>query len=209
MKVYLRAETFANECRSPLAPEDVSKLINEGYTIHIEKSTSRAFRDEEFKNAGAHLTHAKWFDQDSSTLILGLKELDCLDRLNAHSHVYFSHCLKNQVGSDKILQAFKNSQSKLYDLEYFKNDTTRLVSFGFYAGLVGATIGLQQHYSKRVYNEDIIDLKPWLSINEMYDSIKVYPAYVAVIGNGRSSKGVQPILQKFGIVFDEIGRAHV
>jgi saccharopine dehydrogenase (NAD+, L-lysine-forming) len=206
MNIYIRAETYSKECRSPLVPDDVAILVRQGYHIAIERSSTRCFTDDEFEQAGAELTGAKWFDQEPSTLILGLKELDHLDLLNGHSHVYFSHCLKNQMGSSTILESFHRSHSKLYDLEYFRKDGRRCLGFGFYAGLVGAVLGLRQHYNKKMYNEDISDLQPWTSMDEMYEYVKVSPVYVAVIGNGRSSKGVQHILQTFGVVFDIIER---
>lgn len=205
MKIYLRAERYSKECRSPLAPDDAAMLVKRGYHISVERSDSRCFSDDEFEQAGAQLTDAKWFDQEPSTLILGLKALDHLERLNGHSHVYFSHCLKNQTGSRDILDSFHKSHSKLYDLEYFRQGGKRSLGFGFYAGLVGAVLGLRQHYNKKMYKEDIT-VQPWASMDEMYEYVKVCPAYVAVIGNGSSSKGVQHVLQTFGVVFDIIER---
>ena len=207
MDICIRAETYSNEQRSPLVPEDISRLVEKGYRILLEKSKTRAFSDDEFQQAGAELTDLKWFEQKSSSLIIGLKELDNLERLDRHSHAYFSHSFKKQIGAEKILTAFKSSDSKLYDLEYFRNGSdVRSLTFGFYAGMVGALLGLRQNYNRKLGLEDIANLKPWTSINEMHDFGRRCISYAAIVGNGRCSKGVQSILKRFGMGFDIIER---
>ena len=52
--------------------------------------------------------------------------------------------------------------------------------------------------------EDIVNLKPWSSINSMYEYGRRCISYAAIIGNGRSSKGVQAVLKRFGMGFDII-----
>lgn len=207
MEIYLRAETYQNECRSPLAPEDVSKLIKNGFTVLVEKSNKRVFSDSEYKNAGAVLTSDTWFQQGPCTLIVGLKELANLDKLQNHTHIYFSHSFKKQKESKYIIDAFKKTESTIYDLEYFrKSNGTRSLAFGFYAGLVGAILGLKQLYNRNNKLDDIENLQPWSSIDKMYEFCIVSPCFIAVIGNGRCSKGVQQVLQRFNINYDLIDK---
>ena len=207
MDICIRAETYSNEHRSPLVPKDVSRLVKKGYRILVEKSEARAFSDDEFQYAGAELTDVKWFDQKpaSRILIIGLKELDHIELLNRHSHVYFSHSFKKQIGAERVLSAFKNSESSLYDLESFRDEKgVRTLAFGFYAGMVGAILGLKQNYNRKLGLEDIANLKPWSSLDEMHEFGRRCISYAAIVGNGRCSKGVQTILKRFGMGYDVI-----
>jgi len=138
-------------------------------------------------------------------VIVGLKELGDLEKLERHIHVYFSHSFKGQQGSKEILDAFRRSDSLLYDLEYFQKDGVRLLSFGYYAGLVGGILGLTQH-ANRQEGLDLCNLKPWSSLEMMYASCKIRNSSIAVIGNGRCSRGVQDILCTFGLSYTLIGR---
>jgi saccharopine dehydrogenase (NAD+, L-lysine-forming) len=74
MLIYLRKETYANESRSPLAPEHVKILIKAGHRILVESSEQRIFSDEDFIKAGAIITTEPWFTQPTETLIVGLKK---------------------------------------------------------------------------------------------------------------------------------------
>jgi len=203
MIIYIRSESYPNEFRTPLVPRDIKILNDAGYIILVEKSETRCFSDEEYRSTGATLISGKWYIQDATTIILGLKKLDTIEKLNKHVHVYFSHTLKNQVESREILEAFKKSGSTIFDLEYLTDQCgKRLVAFGFYAGLVGAVLGLRQYYNRIHGLEDISNLKPWDSYDSMLNFYKPVDCKVLLIGDGRCSKGVQSILNQFNIRFD-------
>jgi saccharopine dehydrogenase (NAD+, L-lysine-forming) len=197
INIFLRAELNKFELRSPLSPYDIKLLVNNGFIIYIEKSDHRIFCDAEYEKYGAILTNKKWYELDNTFLIIGLKELDNLEYLNNHTHIYFSHSYKNQHNSNKLLNAFINSKSILYDFEYFIDKTLkiRVISFGFYAGIVGGILGIKQ------YIENIKSLKIWENQEEMIDEIE-YKEYfkelkIALIGyNGNCGSGVKYILNK-------------
>jgi len=204
MIIYLRSETYPNETRSALVPEDITRLISSGFKVYVEES-NRIFPDSDFEKAGAILTKEPWYSQPSD-LIIGLKELSNLDKLNHHTHIYFSHSFKGQKGSQEILDAFYKSNSRLYDLEYFCRGGKRVLAFGFYAGLAGAVLGLRQHYNSVMGLPDLSDLKPWDSMNEMLEFCKHANPRIGIIGNGRCSAGVQHILKIAGLPFDLLNR---
>jgi len=204
MIIYLRSETYPNETRSVLVPEDITKLISSGFKVYVEES-HRIFPDSDFVKAGAILTKEPWYSQPSD-LIIGLKELSNLDKLNRHTHIYFSHSFKGQKGSQAILDAFYKSNSRLYDLEYFCRGGKRVLAFGFYAGLAGAVLGLRQHYNRSMGLPDLSDLKPWDSMNDMIEFCKYAKPRIGIIGNGRCSAGVQHILKIAGLPFDLLDR---
>jgi len=186
--IYIRNETIQEEYTSPLVPNDVKILIENGFTIYVEtnENCKRFFTDKEYTIAGAIVTDKKWYEMqnNSDILIIGLKELD-LSNLNSHTHMYFSHSFKGQQNSQKILDAFRSSNSMIYDFEYFTDKVgNRLLSFCYYAGVVGCHYGL-------LYTDLVINKK----------SIRI-----AVIGNGKCSKGVQDVLHSLSLPFKVIGR---
>ena len=206
MIIYIRNEIYPNESRTPIVPSDVKRLTDAGHTVFLQKSNIRAFPDDDFLHAGAIVTEEPWY-QSKNTIIVGLKELDDLEKLNNHTHVYFSHSYKGQLNSRNILQAFKKTNSILYDLEYFTNpDGSRVLAFGYFAGLIGAVIGLRQNYNRKMGFPDIKDLTPWPSTKALLLFCKSYLSTVAVIGNGRSAKGVKDVLNQLGIVYKSIDR---
>ena len=189
--LYIRHETVDEECRTPLVPTDISILIKHGFTIYIEsnkdKEYPRFFSDEEYISRGCIITIKKWYEIDpTDLLIIGLKKLSDyeLSKLNSHSHLYFSHSFKGQFDSNKILRAFHSTNSILYDFEYIKDDYgKRLLSFCYYAGVVGCHLGI-------LYTDTHIN-----------KSIRI-----GIIGNGKCSSGVQDVLNALSLPFTIIGR---
>jgi saccharopine dehydrogenase (NAD+, L-lysine-forming) len=208
MIIYLRAETYKNEYRVPLVPDDIKTLISHGHTIHVESSSRyRIFADSDYALIGAKITESPWWEQSSDTLIIGLKALDNLDKLNKHTHVYFSHSYRGQTNAKTILSAFAQSGSILYDLEYFHTPAgKRVLAFGLYAGQVGAILGLTQHYNRSHEKADIQDLKPWLSRGEMLESCKPAEPRILIIGGGRCAQGVKDILDEKCISYTQIDK---
>jgi len=211
MLLFIRSETSSNETRSPLSPADVKKLYEKGFTVFVQRSVTRVFSDAEFAKANAILTDEPWFKFKQKALIIGLKELQLeeLNHLDNHSHVYFSHSYKNQAHATQLLTKFKISHSKLYDLEYFLNpDGSRYLAFGFYAGLVGAALGLRQAHNKRHGLQDISQLHPWPSINALFDYCKIegLNEKIGIIGNGRCAKGVIYVLNNLNIQYEILTR---
>ena len=207
MIIYLRAETYPNEYRVPLVPCDVNILISQGHTVYVESSQSRFIPDSEYAAVGALIRQSPWWEQSSETLIIGLKTLDNLDKLNKHKHIYFSHSYRDQSGAKTILTAFAKSSSILYDLEYFHTPTgSRVLAFGLYAGKVGAVLGLSQHYKRSNGEPDIKDLKPWPSHGAMIESCKSANPRILIIGAGRCAQGVKDVLEERCLAYTQIGK---
>jgi alanine dehydrogenase len=189
--IYIRNETIREEYRAPLVPNDVNVLIENGFTIYVEsnETSTRFFTDSEYATVGAIVTNKKWYEMEhqEQLLIIGIKELSDTDlsKLDSHTHMYFSHSFKGQQHSRKILDAFTSSNSMLYDFEYFTDEFgKRLLSFCYYAGVVGCHYGLL--YTDRVIDKQTIQ--------------------IAIIGNGKCSKGIQDVLYSLSLPFKVIGR---
>lgn len=210
-KIYLRSEDLANEYRSPLVPRDVRKLLKAGFQVYVQTSKQRIYKDAEYSKAGAILTTRKWHHPSyKKALIVGLKELSDLSYLDNHTHVYFSHTYKNQANWQEILSFFNESNSKIYDFEYFLDKfNRRLIAFGEYAGKVATALGLLQYYY-RINNITMENLKPWPSYEAMYEALSgkiVKEVKIAIVGaDGRCGSGVQKVLNVLKIPFDKISK---
>ena len=201
-KIFIRKETYSNEFRCPIIPKDVNILNNYGFEVYVESSINRCFSDDEYFKNGAIIVNNSWFNY-KDIIVVGLKELNNIEKLNKHIHVYFSHTYKNQINSNFILSQFKNSNSILYDLEYFLENNKRIITFGYYAGIVGGALGILQYILKN-NNKKLYNLTFWNSINELLSKIKIENnnIKVCVIGpNGRCGNGVQYILKQLNIQF--------
>lgn len=210
--LYIRKEINDNEYRTPLIPKNAEKLIKQGWIIYIESSDNRIYKDNEYSEVGCIVTKNKWYNNEyKKGIIVGLKELTNLDKLNNHIHIYFSHSYKNQINSRYILEKFKESNSILYDFEYFIDDNNkRLIAFGFYAGYVGCCLGILQYFTKRKTKENIKNIKPWKSKIDIINDIKnIYDKniLVAVIGaNGRCGSSVCKVLDMLEISYIKYNR---
>jgi len=190
--IFIRKEYIVNELRVCLVPQDIPKLT--GFTVYIESCKKRIYTDEQYQSQGAIVTTLPWYHSDfKNALILGLKELDHLEHLNEHNHVYFSHSYKNQEGSKIILDAFHKSKSTIYDFEYFKKQSKRVISFGYYAGIVGGVLGLAQYHS------NLPKLNPE-TFKELLNKKWNTELKIAIIGAyGKVGLGVCKILGEMGI----------
>jgi alanine dehydrogenase len=98
-KIFIRNENNPHEYRTPIVPHDISKLIRIGFEVFVESSNTRLFSDDEYILNGAIITHKRWYDSTfNDALIIGLKEISELEKLQNHKHVYFSHSYKKQEG---------------------------------------------------------------------------------------------------------------
>ena len=160
--IYIRNENNPCEHRTPIVPDDIPKLILMGFDIFVETSQHRIFSDTEYKTKGAIITNKPWNHPIfNDCLIVGLKEIAELENLNNHKHLYFSHSYKKQNGFENILQKFAKSCSIIYDFEYFlDDDNKRLISFGFYAGIVGCVLGLLQYLASYHYQIRRLKYRP-------------------------------------------------
>lgn len=212
--LYIRNEENINEFRIPLVPKDARILLENNKNIsykeiiiYVQSSDTRIYTDDEYKLAGCIITSDAWYDHKfSNALIIGLKEVKDLDKLSIHTHIFFSHSYKNQIGSNVILKAFYDSLSTIYDFEYFLDiNHKRIIAFGYHAGIVGCVLGLKQ-YSNKINNEvNISNLTPWDSFDIMINYVKnsvlsIRGIKIAIIGSeGKCGKGVQYILNFFNL----------
>ena len=214
--LYIREENNKYERRVPIIPEDVPILIENGFIVFVKTSSHRIYKDFEYVNKGAIITTKEWYDPLFCTAyIIGLKYIDKLENLNKHKHIYFSHSYKNQIDSEYILTSFYKSSSLLYDFEYFiDNENKRVISFGFYAGIVGCYLGLLQYLQKTVCKQNISNIcgQRNLTQQDIMDYLSSHynnfvNLNIAIVGfRGNSGGGVISLLDKLGINYSTLGR---
>lgn len=203
--IYIRKENNQKEYRTPLIPKHVNILVSNGITVIIESSINRIFSDNEYELAGGIITNKHW-SLFQHALIIGIKELDNLHLLNKHIHIYFSHSYLGQYGSNLILKSFVDSSSLLYDFEFFTDhNSNRLISFCYWAGFIGVFLGLNQFYNKFNHLVNLKNLTYFNNIQELVDLTNKFifnlDVKVAIIGNGKTSKGAQEFCKYFNLNF--------
>ncbi|MGE4232824.1 MAG: saccharopine dehydrogenase [Bacteriovoracia bacterium] len=146
---WLRHETKPGERRTPLTPVGAKKLKQNGADVFIESSPTRIFKDEEYKGCSIVPTNS-WKSAPREAFILGIKELQEDSFPLEHNHIYFAHAYKGQAGAKELLTRFRSGQGTLLDLEYLVDSSGRRVAaFGYWAGFVGAVLGLAAFYEQK------------------------------------------------------------
>jgi saccharopine dehydrogenase (NAD+, L-lysine forming) len=204
------------ERRIPLIPSHIAQLVQAGIEVRVERSPTRAFRDEEFSAAGATLVD----DATDCQLVMGVKEVKKHQVKPGATVMCFSHTIKGQSHNMPLLQHFIDQKANLVDYEAIVDDKgQRTVAFGRYAGLAGAheTLWTLAHRMKSLGHEspltalkhavDYRDLAEMTSYTRAaLDALRAdgpaayEPFVVAVTGNGRVSKGSLEYLQMVGAI---------
>lgn len=143
-RLWIRHEVRETERRAPIVPADAGRLVERGITVTVEESPQRVFPIGEYAAAGCAVTPAgSWVDAPADHHVLGLKELPDRPPALTHRHIFFGHAYKGQHGSRKLLRRFAAGGGALLDLEYLVDDDgRRLAAFGYWAGYVGAALGV-------------------------------------------------------------------
>jgi len=144
MHIWLRDEARDTERRAPLTPDGAASLIADGASVTIERSKKRVFEDAEYKAAGCDMVVAgTWPEAPRDALILGVKELPASPALLRGHFAHFAHLYKQQQGWRDELARFSQGGGTHFDLEYLTDSNGRRVAaFGYWAGWLGAAIGL-------------------------------------------------------------------
>lgn len=142
---WIRHETRTTERRAPIAPEEVRTLVSAGHSVTAERCERRVFADGEYADAGASLAEpGSWVDAPDAAVIVGIKELPAEPAELRHTHLFFGHAYKGQDGAVELLERFRRGGGRLLDVEYLTEGGRRVVAFGYWAGYVGAALGVLQ-----------------------------------------------------------------
>jgi len=173
--LWLRAETKPGEARAALTPHTAGKLIENGFTVTVERSQQSIFAPQEYEQAGCTLVDAgSWPAAPAQAYILGLKELPLSNAALTHHHIYFAHAYKQQTGWETLLARFKRGEGVLLDLEYLVDERgRRCAAFGYWAGFVGAALATLTWVGQRRQLEPPLQpLRPWQNQAALIEEVK-------------------------------------
>jgi len=186
--------------RVPLTPQQCLQLKKQytGLELVLQPSDHRCFSNDEYLEAGVELQE----NLSDCDVLLGVKEVDIGTMISNKTYLFFSHTAKEQPYNRKLLQAICEKQITLIDYEYLtRQDKTRVVAFGRWAGIVGAYNGLiaYGHRSGRFNLRPAWQLSGLDEMNKQLKGLSAGNIRIALTGGGRVAHGAVEILSAAGI----------
>jgi len=180
--------------RVALAPTQC-KWVQENKSIKVvvQHSPTRCYSDAEYIKAGIEVKE----DLSECDILFGIKEVPIEMLIPGKIYFFFSHTRKLQSYNQKLLQAIIEKKITLIDYECLEHeDGTRLIGFGFFAGVVGAHNGMMafgnrtgKYSLNRVYKK-----RNFQELIHTYFGLKLPNIKVAVTGSGRVAHGILEIM---------------
>ena len=186
--------------RVPLTPKQCRETMLKGVDIAVQRSTVRAYADQEYTAMDVLVTH----DLTDRDLIIGVKEVP-LDMLMAEkAYLFFSHTIKKQPHNAELLRTVLERKITLLDHELLTDPQgNRVLAFGRWAGVVGAYNAFR---AWEVAQGGPATLKP---AHECHDRLEMdthlsqyqLPKDLRIVltGTGRVGKGAMETLDQAGI----------
>ncbi len=171
------------------------KWIKENLNISIvvQHSETRCYKDKEYNDAGIEVKE----DVSDCDVLLGIKEVPVTMLIPEKTYFFFSHTKKMQAYNQPLLQSIIRQKITLIDYECLEHeDGTRIIGFGFFAGVVGAHNGIMA-YGKRTGNfslSRVYKQKNFQRLIHTYFGLKLPIVKVAVTGSGRVAHGILEIM---------------
>ncbi len=207
-KVYHMSITFAliRERKNPpdrrvvFSPKKCQEVIKQfpDARIIVEASDIRIFSDDAYREAGFEVLE----DISEADVMLGVKEVPVDALIPNKKYFFFSHTIKKQPYNRRLLQAILEKNIELFDHETIVNKRkSRLIGFGYYAGLVGAyngfrALGLRDNLFELPKVENLADLT---AVKAELDKISIPPMKIVLSGSGKVTKGAKEILDHLKI----------
>ena len=166
--------------------------------VVAQHSANRCYTDQEYERAGVEVTE----DMSGCNLLLGIKEVPVDMLLDGKRYMFFSHTKKMQPGNQKLFKALLDKKNTLIDYECLEHaDGTRIIGFGFFAGIVGAHNGMMA-YGNRTGTfklQRVGSVNSFQKLIHTYFGLKLPNIKIAVTGTGRVAHGVLEIMNLMGI----------
>jgi alanine dehydrogenase len=169
-----------------------------GIKIIVQHSQHRCFSDQEYIQAGVPVKE----DVSECDILMGIKEVPIDMLIPGKTYFIFSHTKKLQPHNKPLLQSIVKNKITLIDYECLEHDDgTRILGFGFFAGVVGAHNGMMG-YGKRSGTFELSRVNSQKTLRQLihtYFGLKLPEIKVAVTGSGRVAHGVLEIMNLLGI----------
>jgi saccharopine dehydrogenase (NAD+, L-lysine forming) len=196
----IREEKVPTDNRVALTPAQCKWIVKNSsdISISVQSSPGRCFSDKEYVSAGIDVKE----DMNDCDILLGIKEVPHDKLIAGKTYLFFSHTKKLQPWNREMLQTIVKNNITLIDYECLEHeDGTRIIGFGFFAGIVGAHNGIMA-YGKRtgLYDLDrVYKVKSFRELIHTYFGLKLPNIKVAVTGSGRVAHGVLEIMNLLGL----------
>lgn len=164
----------------------------------IETSDIRIFSDKQYQNEGFEVSA----DVTDCDVMLGVKEVPIEALIANKKYFYFSHTIKKQPYNRKLLKAMLDKNIEMYDHETIvRENNSRLIGFGRYAGLVGAYNGLRAlGLRDGIFNLPKVEHLPDLNaVKAELDKITLPNIKILLTGTGKVALGAKEILDHLKI----------
>lgn len=191
----IREEKIPSDNRVALTPSQCKWLVKHftNVSIIVQTSTSRCFSDDEYRRAGMVVQE----DMQSCDILLGIKEVPYTKLIPHKTYLFFSHTKKLQPYNQKLFQTIIDNKITLIDYECLEHeDGTRIIGFGFFAGIVGAHNGIML-YGQRTGQfalERVHKMRSFRELIHAYFGLKLPNIKVVITGSGRVAHGIVEVM---------------
>lgn len=196
----IREGKIPQDNRVALTPAQCKWLHKNFKDIQIvaQHSPQRCYADVEYERAGVEVKE----DVSNCNLLLGIKEVPVDMLIDGKRYMFFSHTKKMQPSNQKLFKAVLDKKITLIDYECLEHeDGTRIIGFGFFAGIVGAHNGMMA-YGNRTSAfklQRVGSVNSFQKLIHTYFGLKLPNIKIAVTGTGRVAHGVLEIMNLLGI----------
>lgn len=196
----IREEKIPTDNRVALTPAQCKWIMRNTSNVSIsaQSSPARCFSDREYKTAGIPVSE----DVSDCDILLGIKEVPFNRLVPGKTYLFFSHTKKLQPHNKRMLQAIIQNNITLIDYECLEHeDGTRIIGFGFFAGIVGAHNGIMAYGNRTgLFRLDRVHkVRSFRELIHTYFGLKLPNIKVAVTGSGRVAHGVLEIMNLLGL----------
>jgi saccharopine dehydrogenase (NAD+, L-lysine forming) len=166
--------------------------------VVAQHADNRCYTDAEYERAGVQIKE----DMVDCNLLLGIKEVPVDMLLEGKTYMFFSHTKKMQPANQKLFKAILEKKITLIDYECLEHeDGTRIIGFGFFAGIVGAHNGMMAYGNRTgaFKLQRVGSVNSFQKLIHTYFGLKLPNIKIAVTGTGRVAHGVLEIMNLMGI----------
>ncbi len=196
----IREDKVPADNRVALTPAQCKWLQKNFKDIEVRAQTSatRCFSDKEYEQAGIAVGE----DMSACDVLLGIKEVPIDKLIPNKTYLFFSHTKKLQPHNQQLFKAIIDKKITLIDYECLEHeDGTRIIGFGFFAGVVGAHNGMMAYGNRTgAFNlQRVYRINSFQKLIHTYFGLKLPNIKIAVTGSGRVAHGVLEIMNLLGI----------
>ena len=196
----IREGKIPTDNRVALTPAQC-KWLHKNFTdvrVTVQQCSNRCYSDKEYQQAGIEVTDSV----ANCDVLMGIKEVPVNMLVPGKTYLFFSHTKKLQPYNQRLIQAIAAQKITLIDYECLEHeDGTRIIGFGFFAGIVGAHNGMMAYGNRtgKFKLQRVGSVNSFQKLIHTYFGLKVPIIKIAVTGSGRVAHGVLEIMNLLGI----------